>query len=84
MNEETRLQLAKKLEEHSQVAFVTDGWDKDHSDNLLVIITEGSDGWDVRTYDIYEDVEELDGGWCTGSALDAVEFMLPGEAGVNE
>ena len=83
MDEETRLQLAKKLDEHSQVAFVTDGWDKDHSDNLLVVITEGSDDWDMTLYDIYNDMEEIDGGVCTGSAYAAVGFMIPGEAGVN-
>jgi len=83
MDEETRLQLAKKLDEHSQVAFVTDGWDKDHSDNLLVVITEGSDGWDMTLYDIYNEMEEIDGGICTGSTYAAVGFMIPGEAGVN-
>ena len=83
MNEETRVQLTKKLEEHSQIAFVTDGWDKDHSDNLLVVVIEGSDGYDVNTYDIYDDMAQVDGGWCTGSAYAAIGFMLPGEAGVN-
>ncbi len=65
------MKYEKELEEKGQVAIL--------KDNYLYIIHDAimEEGWMIDKYDVF-DLEEgiIDGGLCTGSALDAVRFLL--------
>lgn len=60
--------LAEKLENECEVNFEYDG--------LVYEIFESScdDGYIVN---VYSEGKEIDGGLCSGSPKDAIEFMLP-------
>lgn len=67
----TKEENIKKLEETGRVAVVKDGY--------LYTIEESvmEDGYQVNKHDPFDDIEEvIDGGLCTGSASDALEFLL--------
>ena len=62
----------EELEEERRTAVVIDG-------EYLYVIYESiqEEGYMVDKYDIHDDLSEpMDGGLCTGSAKDALEFML--------
>ena len=64
--------LAKKLSKNSDVVFV-------YKDIVYVIqYSPDNSGWMIDLIDPY-DIESspYDGGLCTGSTKDAIEFMLP-------
>ena len=70
-------ELGSQLDRDKQVTFI--------ENNKLFVIVEGSYGWDVNMYYIYEtgdngELEVADGGMCTGTAVDAVEFLLDSNA----
>ena len=73
--EDVHLLRAKFLQDEGEVAFA--------HNKMLYRITSHTDGWNIDVFDIYNGMEIDDGGICTGSAYDAVKFMLPGEEGVN-
>ena len=62
--------LARRLHKNREVAFMTKG--------LLYRIwwSDGNGGWYIETYEPFSLCQEKDGGLCTGSAKDAIEFML--------
>ena len=61
--------LAEELETMWEVSFTS------HNLHYNIYWSEGSDGWMVDVFELKGD-EPIDGGLCTGSAKDAVEFML--------
>ena len=83
MNAEIKNLYAQILELNREVTVVDRGGQID--------INESDDGWNIVCYNL-ETVKdsdnymlvEHDGGLCTGSALDAVEFMLPIETPLDK
>lgn len=77
MSQEKINTLAKKLEEGEEIEFV-------YNDTYYEISESCEGGYMVDLYSSYEKDEygqyleqnSIDGGHCTGSAKDAVEFML--------
>ena len=63
----------KKLEEDHSVVFL-------HNEMVYVIQwSDSNEGWYIEIFDPYllgMDLDSKDGGLCTGSAQDAVEFLL--------
>ena len=77
MISEKIVELGYQLDRDKQVTFMD-------NDKLFVIV-EGSYGWDINMYYIYEpgdsnELEVADGGMCTGTAVDAIEFLLDSNA----
>ena len=69
MEKKRALKLAEKLNDELEVVFTELGF------VYRVFHSELNEGYMVEVLD--EDGEEIDGGLCTGNAVDAIEFMLP-------
>ena len=88
MNKQDLQNKAQELETHGEVTFTLDGntyaiWETEQGDEN--VRGEEYMNYMINVYDEAEykeadesgeDAEEYDGGLCTGTPLDAVEFML--------
>lgn len=62
--------LAKELKKEYRVAFIA------HEQLYVMWWSDTQDGWYIEVYNPFDLEEPIDGGLCTGSAKDAIEFML--------
>jgi len=74
MNQSLITAYASILEQNQAATF-------EHND-IIYRIWANDEGWYLELLEENDSGEwvEIDGGLCTGSAIDAIEFMLPQEA----